>query len=60
MVIGYGSPAFLGGPMAYADQWGLATVVDRLREHERRLGSRFAPSPYLVELAESGAGFYAE
>jgi 3-hydroxyacyl-CoA dehydrogenase len=60
MVIGYGSPAFLGGPMSYADQWGLATVVSRLQEYERRLGSRFAPSPYLVELAESGAGFYPE
>ncbi len=58
MVIGYGSPAYWGGPMRYADQLGLDTVVERLRFYEQRLGPRFAPSPYLVELAESGNTLY--
>jgi 3-hydroxyacyl-CoA dehydrogenase len=58
MVIGYGSPAFLGGPMCAADHWGLETIVEKLLGYERRFGRRFTPSPYLVELAEAGAGFY--
>jgi 3-hydroxyacyl-CoA dehydrogenase len=58
MVIGYGSPAFTGGPMRYADHWGLGTILQKLKMYEERLGSRFSPSPYLVELVEAGRGFY--
>jgi 3-hydroxyacyl-CoA dehydrogenase len=58
MVIGYGSPAFMGGPMRSADRLGLGTVVEKLQSYQERLGPRFAPSPYLVELADAGRKFY--
>ena len=58
MVIGYGSPAHLGGPMRTADRLGLDVVLDRLRKYESSLGPHFEPSPYLVELVEAGRGFY--
>jgi len=58
MVIGYGSPAHLGGPMRSADRIGLDVVVDRLRTYHGKLGPRFEPSPHLVRLAEAGKTFY--
>jgi 3-hydroxyacyl-CoA dehydrogenase len=58
MVIGYGSPAHLGGPMRYADQLGLDVVLERMQEYERFLGPHFEPSPYLIELVKTGKQFY--
>ncbi len=54
---GYGWPAETGGPMYYAENLGLAYIVNRLHRLSQRLGPPFEPAPLLVRLANSGAGF---
>ena len=54
---GYGFPAWRGGPMFYADQVGLASVVDRIEAFGRAHGTRWTPAPLLRELAQSGCTF---
>jgi 3-hydroxyacyl-CoA dehydrogenase len=50
-VYGYGFPAYRGGPMGYADEQGLKSVVTDLE----RYGS--VPAPLLKQLAEEGKTF---
>jgi 3-hydroxyacyl-CoA dehydrogenase len=54
---GYGWPTYLGGPMFWAAQVGLRTIVAGLEQHAARLGSSFSLSPLLVERAVAGKGF---
>jgi 3-hydroxyacyl-CoA dehydrogenase len=55
---GYGFPAWRGGPMFYADTVGLANVLMRVEELERKHGSDlWAPAPLLRRLAEAGETF---
>lgn len=57
---GYGFPRFRGGPMLYADEVGLPNVVRALRRIAYESPSEaelWTPSPFLVELAESGRTF---
>lgn len=60
-VHGYGFPAWRGGPMHYADEIGLPTVVSRLQSLCTSLGAYgerwFKPAPLLLRLAEQGASF---
>ncbi len=56
-VNGYGFPAYKGGPMFWAEQIGLDKVVATLRKLAPTHGSRWAPAPLLVRLAESGRGW---
>jgi 3-hydroxyacyl-CoA dehydrogenase len=56
-ILGYGYPAFRGGPMWYADTVGLKKVYDKICQFEKEHGSLWAPSPLLTELAESGKSF---
>ncbi len=51
---GYGFPAWRGGPMHYADEVGLDTVLARIREFERRFGSAWTPAPLLERLVADG------
>ncbi len=54
-VYGYGFPAWRGGPMHYADAVGLAHVLERVREFERRFGSEnWTPAPLLERLVDDG------
>lgn len=53
-VNGYGWPAWRGGPMFWAQQLGLATVVDGLRRHAASLGPEFRLSDRLVRAADTG------
>lgn len=56
---GYGFPAYRGGPLFYADQIGLDKVLAGVRKYEALHGSVYwKPANLLVELAESGRGFY--
>ncbi len=48
-----------GGPLRYADQLGLGTVVERLTEFVERFGKRFEPCVELQRRAEAGESFYA-
>jgi 3-hydroxyacyl-CoA dehydrogenase len=57
-VYGYGWPVYQGGPMHYANTLGLNKVLEKLRHYQEQTGDDFwAPSPYLVKLAEAGGQF---
>ncbi|MDX1499182.1 MAG: 3-hydroxyacyl-CoA dehydrogenase NAD-binding domain-containing protein [Woeseiaceae bacterium] len=53
-IYGYGFPAWRGGPMHYADETGLDTVLARTREFERRFGAAWTPAPLLEALVADG------
>jgi 3-hydroxyacyl-CoA dehydrogenase len=50
-VYGYGFPAYRGGPMKYADEQGLGSVVADLEQYGQ------TPAPLLKKLAEEGKTF---
>ena len=52
---GYGFPADKGGPMAWADQQGLAAIEARLLRLEAEQGALWKPAGIIRELAASGA-----
>ena len=56
-VNGYGVPAYLGGPMFYADQVGPAEVYKRVCEFAEQDPASWQPAPLLEQLAESGGSF---
>jgi 3-hydroxyacyl-CoA dehydrogenase len=47
-VMGYGFPAWRGGPMFYADTVGLPKIIERMKAFG------WTPAPLLTQLAESG------
>ena len=48
---GYGFPAWRGGPMHYADEIGLARVLERINEFAERFGAEnWTPAPLLEKL----------
>ena len=56
-VNGYGFPAYKGGPMYWAQQSGLARVVQTMRRLAPTHGARWRPAPLLERLAASGTGW---
>lgn len=56
-VNGYGWPVYLGGPMYYADQIGLAKVHVKMKELQSRFGDAFKPAALLETLALQGKSF---
>ena len=54
---GYGSPAYRGGPMWYADTVGIRKVYERVSEFHRQQGKIWQPAPLLKRLAEEGKTF---
>jgi len=58
---GYGFPVYRGGPMQYADEIGLKTVVKALDNYRQQLGEYgdtwFQVSPLLRKLADQGSSF---
>lgn len=54
---GYGFPAFRGGPMFYADQIGLDTVLAKVKDFHQRYGAWWKPAPLLEKLAAEGGTF---
>lgn len=56
-VYGYGVPAYLGGPMFYADQIGLDKVYQRVCEFAEQDPASWKPAPLLKKLAGSGGTF---
>lgn len=57
LIFGIGFPPFKGGLLFWADTLGAAKIVELLKPLEP-LGPRFAPTPLLLELAQSGGKFY--
>lgn len=55
---GYGFPNWRGGPMHYADEIGLAHVLNRMNHYRQSLGAYgemwFTPARLLTDLASSG------
>ncbi|MNN81966.1 multifunctional fatty acid oxidation complex subunit alpha [compost metagenome] len=55
---GYGFPAHVGGPMHYAEQLGLDTVLAGIRQYRKQLGEYgemwFQPAPLLERLVAAG------
>jgi len=59
-VHGYGMPRYRGGPMQYADEVGLKTVVAGMEKYRKRYGDLYwTPAPLLQELADAGSSFSA-
>jgi 3-hydroxyacyl-CoA dehydrogenase len=57
-VNGYGFPEERGGPMFYADRYGVGQVQRKIAEFQNRPnGWAWAPASLLVELAKDGRGF---
>ncbi len=58
---GYGFPAWRGGPMQYADEIGLTTVVEGIKKYQQQLGDYgdmwFKPTQLLEKLASQGKAF---
>lgn len=46
---GYGFPRYLGGPMCYADEVGLETVVDTIKKFQRQAGNTYWKVAPLLE-----------
>ena len=53
-VNGYGWPVYRGGPMFYADQVGVAQVLETLQRYQRTLGEDFRPAALLERVAAAG------
>ena len=56
-IYGYGWPRHTGGPMFWASQIGLDTVVEGLEQYRDKLGEDFGLSPLLTDLAKDGGRF---
>jgi 3-hydroxyacyl-CoA dehydrogenase len=54
---GYGFPKYRGGPMHWAEQQGLATIVADMNRYAEELGDHWRPAPRLEKLAGEGGGF---
>ena len=57
-VYGYGFPAYLGGPMFYADTIGLKKVYERVCVLGEQDATSWQPAPLLKKLAEEGGTFH--
>jgi 3-hydroxyacyl-CoA dehydrogenase len=55
---GYGFPAYRGGPMFWADQLGLASVLSRIEHcHATMGGNHWKPAALLMDLVRQGKPF---
>jgi 3-hydroxyacyl-CoA dehydrogenase / enoyl-CoA hydratase / 3-hydroxybutyryl-CoA epimerase len=58
-ILGWGFPAFRGGPFGQIHREGVATFVARAQALAAVHGERFAPPQQLVDIATRGDRFYA-
>jgi 3-hydroxyacyl-CoA dehydrogenase/enoyl-CoA hydratase/3-hydroxybutyryl-CoA epimerase len=57
-VMGFGFPAFRGGPLRYLDELGARRAVETLQALAQAYGDRFRPAPSLERMAEGDGRFY--
>jgi 3-hydroxyacyl-CoA dehydrogenase/enoyl-CoA hydratase/3-hydroxybutyryl-CoA epimerase len=60
MVMGTGFAPFRGGPLRFADVFGVANVVQQLSGLADAVGSNYAPCALLVEMARDQRRFYED
>lgn len=58
MIMGSGFPPFRGGLLKYADQIGIAKVVEKLQQLEGEFGMRFKPAQILLDKSNNQDTFY--
>ena len=57
-IYGYGFPVYRGGPMFWADQIGLPSILEAIKGyHERIGGEQWKPAALLERLVSEGKGF---
>ena len=58
MILGTGFPTFRGGPLRFAESFGLRDVVKEMEALKSRSGEKFAPCNLLRQYAQNGTRFY--
>lgn len=58
MILGTGFPTFRGGPLRFAECFGLRDVVKEMEALKSRSGEKFAPCNLLRQHAQNGTRFY--
>jgi 3-hydroxyacyl-CoA dehydrogenase / enoyl-CoA hydratase / 3-hydroxybutyryl-CoA epimerase len=58
MILGTGFPVFRGGPLRYAESYGLEKLVADMDGMSERAGDKFAPCDLLRKHAQDGTTFY--
>jgi len=58
MILGTGFPTFRGGPVRFAESFGLRDVVKAMEALKSRSGEKFAPCNLLRQHAQNGTRFY--
>ena len=56
-IFGYGFPRYRGGPIKYADMYGLDKMLSNIQAYEQEDPIFWKPSPLLVELVETSRNF---
>jgi 3-hydroxyacyl-CoA dehydrogenase/enoyl-CoA hydratase/3-hydroxybutyryl-CoA epimerase len=57
-ILGWGFPAFRGGPLSVVDRDGVAVFLARCERLAAAHGERFAPPALLRSMAQAGRSFY--
>jgi 3-hydroxyacyl-CoA dehydrogenase / enoyl-CoA hydratase / 3-hydroxybutyryl-CoA epimerase len=58
MILGTGFPTFRGGPLRYAENYGLKKLVAEMDRLHARAGEKFVPCDLLRQHAQNGTTFY--
>ena len=56
-LFGYGFPRYRGGPMKYADNYGLDKILNDLNEFEKEDPVFWKPSELIIQLVNKGDSF---
>jgi 3-hydroxyacyl-CoA dehydrogenase len=57
LINGYGFPRYRGGPMKYADDYGLSIILADIKEFAQEDSLFWTPSPLLERLVQDGRSF---
>lgn len=60
MILGTGFPAFRGGPLRYAENYGLKKLVTEMDALHARAGEKFIACDLLRQHAENGTTFHGD
>ena len=58
LIMGTGFPPFRGGLLRFADTLHPRGILSHIRKLEEVYGTRFAPAPLLIDLADRDRRFY--